>query len=59
MTVISKDKQIELLANAIGDIAKKAMIISPDVQLTGPQVLMVADDISGYITHLEDQLNAK
>ena len=57
MTVVSKDKQIELLANAIGDIAKNAMIISPYVELTGPQVLMVAGDISEYIQHLEGQLS--
>lgn len=53
---ISKDKQIELLANAIGDIAKRAMIISPDAELTGPQLLLVADNCSDYIKHLEEQI---
>ena len=53
---ISKDRQIELLANAIGDIAKQAMIISPDAELTGPQLLMAADSCSHYIRHLEDQV---
>ena len=56
MTEISKDKQIELLANAISDIAKKAMIISPDAELTGPELLLIADDISGYIRTIENQL---
>lgn len=49
----------DLLAEAIADAAKKAGIYNGEVPLTGPHLLMLADDLAEVILSMESNLDIK